>query len=67
MSHPYRWKNHTSISRSWVDEKIILYLEILSTPALELLSVESYLLGNIHVYFSDIVDTFGIAKSRKCL
>ncbi len=35
--------------------------------ALAHLSVESDLLDNIHVYFSDIVDTFGIAKSRKCL
>jgi len=39
--------------------------ERLSTPALELLSVENDLIDNIHVYFCDIVDTFGIAKSRK--
>jgi len=38
-------------------------------PSLELLSVEieNDLLDNIHVYFGDIVDTFGIAKRRKCL
>jgi len=41
--------------------------ERLSTPVLELLSVESDLLDNIHVYFNDIVETFGIAKSRKCM
>ncbi len=33
--------------------------------ALELLSVESDLLDNMS--FSDIVDTFASAKSRKCL
>ena len=37
--------------------------ERLSTPALELLSVESDLLDKIHVHFSDIVHTFGIAES----
>jgi len=31
---------------------------------MELLSVESDLLANIHVYFSDIVDTFGISKAE---
>jgi len=39
----------------------------LSTSAVELLSVESDLHDNIHVYFSDIADTYGIAKSRKGL
>ena len=33
-------------------------------PEMRLLSVESNLLDNIHVYFSDIVDTFGIAKAE---
>ena len=32
--------------------------------ALEFLSVESDLLENVHVHFSDIVDTFGIAKAE---
>ena len=41
--------------------------ERLSTPALEFLSVESDLLDNIHVYFSDSVHKFGNAKGRKCL
>ena len=41
--------------------------EQIACPVLEPLSVECDLLDNIHVYFSDTVDTFGIAKSRKCL
>jgi len=31
--------------------------------ALELLSIESDLLNNIHAYFSEFTDTFRIAKS----
>jgi len=59
--------SNCSVEWRYGEEQIAMTDERLSTPALELLSVESDLLDNIHVYFSDIVDTFGFSKSRKCL
>ena len=57
--------NVRSVEWRYGEEQIAMTDERLSIPALELFSIESDLLGNIH--FSDIVDTFGIAKSRKCM
>ena len=53
-----------SVEWRYGEEQIAMTDERL--PAMELLSVESDLVDNIHVYFSDIVDIFGIATSRKC-
>jgi len=59
------WWTFVQLNGVMVRSKLLWQMS--ACPALEFLSVESDLLDNIHVYFSDIVHKFGIAKSRKCL
>jgi len=56
--------NVRSVEWRYGEEQIAMTDEHLSTPALELVGVESDLLDNIRVYFSAIVGTFGIAKAE---
>ena len=57
------WNCFGERSFSWMARNKLLW-QMSACPPLEFLSVESDLLDNIHVCFTDIVHKFGIAKAE---